>query len=108
MRVRIFRPAKSAAQAGRAKTREWVIEPEIATPRVPEPIMGWVSAGDSNTEFKGRLFFPAMEDALAFAKNKGWEVVIEEPTERQIKPRNYLDNFRIVRPQDEERAVRQK
>lgn len=106
MRVRVYRPAKSAAQSGRAKTRQWVIEPEIATARVPEPIMGWVSSGDSLGELKGRLYFASQEDALTFVKNKGWEVLVEEPTERRVRPRNYLDNFRITRPQDEERKAR--
>jgi hypothetical protein len=102
MRVRVYRPAKSAAQSGHARCRQWVIEPENATPRTPEPIMGWASAGDTYTEIKGCLRFLSQEDALAFAKNKGWEVFVEEPAERRIRPRNYLDNFRIVRPQDEE------
>ncbi len=104
MRVRIFRPAKSAAQSGRAKTHQWVVEPELLTARIPEPIMGWASAGDTLGEMKNRLNFPSQEDALAFVKNKGWEVIVEEPAERRVQPRNYLDNFKIVRPQDEERT----
>lgn len=101
MRVRIYRPAKSAAQSGRAKTKEWLLEPELATPRVPEPLMGWVSAEDTLSELRRRLRFHSREEAVAFANRQGWEAVIEEPEERRITPRNYLDNFRIVRPQDE-------
>ena len=107
MRVRVYIPAKSAAQSGRAKTHQWVIEPEIATPRLPDPIMGWASAADTFAELKGRLRFSSQEDALAFVKNKGWEVIVEDPAERRVRPRNYLDNFRIVRPEDEERISRQ-
>jgi hypothetical protein len=106
MRVRVYLPAKSAAQSGRAKTHQWVVEPEIISPRTPDPIMGWASAHDTFGELKDRLRFPSQEDALAFVKNKGWEVIIEDPAERRVQPRNYLDNFRIVRPQDEERAAR--
>ena len=105
MRVRVYLPAKSAAQSGRAKTHEWVIEAEIASARTPDPIMGWSSANDTFTELKGCLRFPSQEDALAFARNKGWEVIVEEPTKRKIRPRNYLDNFRIITPEDEERAA---
>jgi len=108
MRVRLYKPAKSAAQSGRAKTHEWVLEPEILSARTPDPIMGWASAADTLGELKGRLRFASQEDALAFVKNKGWEVVVEEPSERHIQPRNYLDNFRITRPQDEERNLNQK
>jgi hypothetical protein len=106
MRVRLFRPAKSAAQQGRAKSHEWVIEPELLTRRTPDPIMGWASAGDTLAEMTGRLVFPTQDDALAFAKNKGWEIILEEPAERKIQPRNYLDNFKIVRAIDEERATK--
>lgn len=105
MRVRIYKPAKSAAQSGRAKTHEWLLEPELLTPRVPEPLMGWVSAGDTLSELRGRMRFANPEEAVAFAKRNGWECVIEEPTERRIRPRNYLDNFRNVRPEDEERQT---
>ncbi|MDE2030353.1 MAG: ETC complex I subunit [Alphaproteobacteria bacterium] len=104
MRVRIYKPAKSAAQSGRARTHQWVAEPEILTPRAPEPIMGWAGAEDTLGELKGRLHFATLEEALAFARHKGWETIIEPPAERRVTPRNYLDNFRIVRPQDEERA----
>ncbi|MDR3449737.1 MAG: ETC complex I subunit [Alphaproteobacteria bacterium] len=104
MRVRVFKPAKSAAQSGRAKTHEWVIEPELVTARTPDPIMGWSSAGDTLGELKDRLHFPTEADALAFVKHKGWEAIVEESTERRVQPRNYMDNFKIVRPEDEERG----
>ena len=103
MRVRIFRPAKSAAQSGRANTYEWVLEPEIVTARAPEPVMGWSSAGDTLGELSDRMRFPMKEDAIAFAARHGWDYVLEEPAERRIRPRNYLDNFRSTRPQDEEK-----
>ncbi len=103
MRVRIYRPAKSAAQSGRAKTHEWVLEPEILTRRTPEPIMGWSSAGDTLAELANRLRFPMKEDAIAFAEKQGWDYVVEDAAERRIRPRNYLDNFRTTRPQDEEK-----
>jgi hypothetical protein len=104
MRVRVYKPAKSAAQSGRAKTHQWVVEPELLTARTPEPIMGWASAADTLGELNGRLRFPSQEDALAFVKQKGWQPIVEEPPARRVQPRKYLDNFKIVRPQDEERA----
>ena len=103
MRVRIYKPAKSAAQSGRAKSDAWLLEPELLTPRTPEPLMGWVSSGDTMSELKGRLKFRSAEEAMAFARRKGWEYLVEEPEERKSIPRNYLDNFKIVRPEDEER-----
>ncbi|MDR3425575.1 MAG: ETC complex I subunit [Alphaproteobacteria bacterium] len=106
MRVRLYKPAKSAAQSGLATSQQWLIEPEAATPRLPEPIMGWASANDTFSSLKGCLRFPSQEDALAFAKNKGWEILITEPAERHVHPHPYRDTFRIVSPQDEEKATR--
>jgi len=105
MRVRIYRPAKSAAQSGRGKSREWLLEPELLTPRTPEPLMGWLSSGDTFTELRDRLRFQTREEAIAFAAQNGWDYLVEDPAERRIIPRNYLDNFRAVRPQDEERQT---
>ena len=106
MRVHIYKPAKSAAQSGRAKTHQWLIEPELLSSRAPEPLMGWAHADDTMTELLRRLRFTSVEEALSFAHRKGWEAVVTEPTERRITPRNYLDNFRTLRPQDEERKAR--
>jgi hypothetical protein len=103
MRIRIFQPSKNAMQSGRAGMDDWRIEPELATPRVPESLMGWVSAGDTLSELCGRLRFRTREEAASFARRKGWEYFVEEPALRRIRPRNYLDNFRIIRPEDEER-----
>ena len=105
MRVRIYRPAKSSSQSGYALSHGWVIEAENATPRVPEHIMGWSSAKDTFSELRGRLRFPSQADALAFVKGKRWQVVVSAPSERHFRPRTYLDNFRIIRPQDEEKAA---
>lgn len=106
MRVRVYMPAKSATQSGRARTQQWLVEPELISARKPDPIMGWASAGDTLGELKGRLRFDSLEEALAFVKGKGWEAYVQEPSERRVRPRSFLDNFRIVRPADEERAAR--
>lgn len=106
MRVRIYRPSRTATQSGRARTHWWLVEPELPTPRVPEPLMGWTSAGDTLGELQGRLRFGTVEEAMLFAQRNGWEYYVAEPEERIVLPRTYLDNFRIVRPQDEERAAK--
>jgi hypothetical protein len=105
MRVRIYKPAKTAAQSGRARTHEWLVEPEIVTPRTPESLMGWVSAGDTMSEMQRRLSFRTVEEAVSFARRQGWDYALEEPAVRIVRPRSYLDNFRIVRPEDEERRT---
>ena len=44
MVARIYRPAKTAMQSGKAKTQRWVLdyEPEVA--KSVEPLMGYTSA----------------------------------------------------------------
>ena len=102
MRVRIYRPTKNVMQSGRAK-HSWLIEPDLVTPRTPESLMGWVSAGDTFNQLQTKLRFDSAEAAIAFASRQGWEYYVDEPAERRVNPRSYADNFRIVRPQDEER-----
>jgi hypothetical protein len=105
MRVRVTCPAKSAAQSGNALSRFWIVEPENETPRIPEPIMGWIGAADTYSGLKGVLRFPSEKDAMAFVKSNRWEFIVTEPPERREEPRNYLQNFRIVRPEDEEKDL---
>lgn len=105
MQVRIYQPTKSAMQSGRGKQKAWLVEPCLLTARTPEPLMGWASAGDTLGELRNKLRFATKDEAIIFAAKQGWEYEVEEPEERLIKPRNYLDNFRHVRPQDEERKA---
>jgi len=99
MRVRIYRPTKTAMQSGRARTHGWLVEPELYAPRTPEPLMGWIAADDTLVELLGKLRFPTREEAIAFATHKGWEYTLEEPHNRKVVPRNYLDNFKWRAPE---------
>lgn len=92
MQVRIFRPPKTAMQSGRNNTQKWVLEYEPETPRRPEPLMGWVSSGDTLNQV--RMRFDSAEDAVAFAKRKGLSYTVEPTQERRARPRNYADNFK--------------
>jgi ETC complex I subunit conserved region len=95
-RVRIYRPAKTAMQSGIAKTRDWVLEYEPATPREPDPLMGWASAGDTLNEV--RLKFATLDAAVEFARKRGLEYTVIPPEQRTIRPKSYADNFRYDRP----------
>jgi ETC complex I subunit-like protein len=95
-RVRIYQPAKTAMQSGTAKTRAWVLEYEPATPREPDPLMGWASAGDTLNEV--RIHFDTVEAAVAFAKKRGLDYTVIAPKPRTIRPKSYADNFRYDRP----------
>jgi hypothetical protein len=93
--ARIFRPAKTAMQSGRGRTRTWVLEYGPATPRLPDPLMGWASAQDTLNEV--HLRFPTLEEAVAFAKKNGLDYTVIEPHNSIEKPKSYADNFRYDR-----------
>jgi hypothetical protein len=61
MRARIFKPAKSAMSSGTAKTKEWVLEFVPASARSVDPLMGWTSSSDMNSQV--RLRFDTLEAA---------------------------------------------
>lgn len=95
MEVRIYKPSKNAMQSGRAKAEgDWILEYETETPRVPDPLMGWNSCGDTLNQV--RLKFASVDDAVAFAHGKGWAYTVQTTQQRRVKPRNYGDNFKYV------------
>ena len=94
-RARIYRPAKTAMQSGRAQTRKWILEYEPATPRRPEPLMGWASAEDTLNEVQ--LRFDTRDEAVAFADRHGLDYTVVAPHESVEKPKSYADNFRYDR-----------
>ena len=103
MRVRIFQRTRNVMQSGRATTDLWICEPEIETPRRPDPLMGWISAGDTLGQVAMR--FPTKEEAIAFAEKNGWDYSVDLPKPRRVRPRNYADNFRYERPQNDANAA---
>jgi hypothetical protein len=94
-RARIFRPAKTAMQSGRARTRKWLLAFEPATRRQPDPLMGWTSAEDTLNEVQ--LRFETMDEAVAFASKNGLDYTVIPPQDSVDKPKSYADNFRYDR-----------
>ncbi len=97
MRARIYRPAKSAMSSGMANTRQWVLEflPESA--REVDPLMGWTSSGDMNSQV--HLHFETAEEAQNYAKDHGIDAVVVQPKTRKpnIRPGGYGENFATKR-----------
>ena len=91
MKVRIYRPAKTAMQSGRARTKSWLLECEPENSRYVEPIMGWTSSDDTKQQL--RLRFATKEDAIAYARRNGYEFELEEPNLPVVHPKSYADNF---------------
>ncbi len=97
MRARIYQPARNAMQSGTAKTRQWVLEYAQASAREVDPLMGWTSSSDTQSQV--RMRFDSKEEALAYAEDHGIEAVVQEPKKRaaNIRPGGYGENFATAR-----------
>ncbi len=93
MNARIYRPAKSAMSSGTAKTRDWVLEYTNVSAREVDPLMGWTSSSDTQTQV--RMRFPTKEAALEYAEERGIDAVVTEPKSRKpnVRQRGYGENF---------------
>ncbi|HZG31601.1 ETC complex I subunit conserved region [Ensifer adhaerens] len=97
MSAKIYRPAKTAMQSGKAKTHLWVLEFDQQAPRVIDPLMGYTGSGDMQQQVK--LSFETREAAEAYAKANGIAFRVIEPKEATRKAVSYSDNFRYSRTQ---------
>lgn len=91
MPARIYQPAKTAVQSGRAKTRVWLLEMEPRSRKEPDRLIGWI--GSDDTEQQVTLKFPTKEAAIAYAERHGIEYSLFEPHPRIVRPKAYADNF---------------
>jgi gamma-glutamylcyclotransferase (GGCT)/AIG2-like uncharacterized protein YtfP len=97
MSAKIYRPAKTAMQSGKAKTHLWVLEFDQEQARVIDPLMGYTGSGDIKQQLN--LTFETSEAAVAYAKANGIAYRVMEPKEATRKPVSYSDNFRYSRTQ---------
>jgi hypothetical protein len=95
MLARIYVPAKTAMQSGKAKTREWVLEFEPASARISDPLMGWTLTTDA--EGLVRLAFDTREEAVAYAQRHGIAFEVLAPRAHKRTVRAYADNFAFTR-----------
>jgi NADH dehydrogenase len=97
MRARIYKPAKTAMSSGTAKTKDWVLEFAPESPRSIDPLMGWTSSSDMNSQV--RLRFETAEAAKDYAKSKGIDAIVQQPKARKpnIRAGGYGENFATTR-----------
>ena len=97
MPARIYRPARTAMSSGTAKTREWVLEFVAGEPREVDPLMGWTSSDDTQSQV--RLTFPTKEAALEYAEENRIETIVQDPNTRKanVRPGGYGENFATKR-----------
>lgn len=97
MRARIYQPARNAMQSGVARTKQWILEFGQADTREIDPLMGWTSSDDTQSQV--RLRFASREEAEAYATENGIEFVVLEPHARRanVRVRGYGENFAFDR-----------
>lgn len=91
MHARIYQPARSAMQSGRAKTESWVLEFEGKTDVEIDPLTG--TASSSNTLKQVKLKFDTLEQAVSYAQERGIPYRVKPSQERKRISRSYAENF---------------
>ena len=97
MTAKIYRPTKTAMQSGKAKCQDWVLEFEPEKPRSIDPVMGYTSSSDMNSQI--HMTFETREAAVAYATRNGIAFRVAEPKESKRRRVAYSDNFRFDRRQ---------
>lgn len=97
MRARIYQPARNAMQSGQAKTHSWVLEFAPDAAREIDPLMGWTSSDDTQSQV--RMSFRTEAAAKKYAKERGLDFVLTTAHKRRPVIRNggYGDNFATMR-----------
>ncbi|MFB2553626.1 ETC complex I subunit [Ensifer soli] len=97
MSAKIFKPAKTAMQSGKAKTGLWVLEFDQDVARKIDPVMGYTTSSDTRQQL--RLNFETAEQAIGYAEKHGIDYRVIAPKEPVRKNVSYSDNFRFNRQQ---------
>ena len=89
----IYQPTKTAMQSGKKNSQHWVICKENQKHRGINPLMGWTTSSDSETQVT--IQFSSKEKAIAFAKRQNYQFTIIENHlgVANIKPKSYANNF---------------
>ncbi len=79
--------------SGLAKTKSWVLEFIQETTSEIDPLMGWTSSGDTQSQVT--LKFGSKQAAIDYAREHGIDAQISEPKQRKFNVRSggYGENF---------------
>jgi len=75
LKVRIYRPSRSATTSGIARTKHWLLVFEPRSAPFIEPLMGWTGSRDPLTQVE--LPFPTREAAVAYAERQGLRYIVQ-------------------------------
>ena len=89
-KAKIYKPSKTAMQSGIKKFEKWIIEFITKDPG-KNPLMGWESSSDTNSEIN--LEFKSKDLAINYAKKNNIDFEVIEPQKRKLTKKSYADNF---------------
>ena len=92
MKAKIYKPAKTAMQSGRAKYNKWVLKFADQKNQLKDTMMGW--NGGSSTVSQIELKFSTKEEAVSYAKKNNIDYEVLETSERKVITKSYADNFK--------------
>ena len=92
MKAKIYKPAKTAMQSGRAKYNKWVLKFLDQKNQLKDTMMGW--NGGSSTVSQIELKFSTKEEAVNYAKKNSIDYEVLETSERKVINKSYADNFK--------------
>jgi NADH dehydrogenase len=89
----IYQPSKTAMSSGNAKTKFWFLEFEPADVKEIDPLMGWTSSKDTQSQV--RIKFKTKELAIDYAERHDIDYSVYETKARKpnIRPNGYAENF---------------
>jgi len=95
MVARIYSPAKSPMQSGRARVGAWILQFEPEQAKMIDPLMGYTSS----TDMRGQicLRFDTCEAAIAYARKAGLAYRVESAHQPKRRRVAYADNFKSDR-----------
>ena len=89
-KAKIYLPTKTVMQSGKRKTKNWLLEYDVANTGI-NPLMGWETSKDTMSEVK--LEFSSKEKAINYAKKNNIDYYIVEPQKIKLIKKSYKDNF---------------
>ena len=97
MFARIYQPAKTAMSSGTSKTKFWVLEFAPTEERYLDPLMGWTSSDETQTQV--RLEFETKDAALDYAELNNISATVQDSRKRALNIRagGYGENFATYR-----------
>lgn len=89
----IYRPAKTAMQSGKARTKKWLLVYR-SEDKVIDNVMGWTGSSDMKSQ-EVRLSFNTQEEAEGYAKRENIDYkIVEDRSCKTSKCKPYVNNYK--------------